>query len=258
MRDLLGVSNLPEGPPLERGVSLDPSLPGTSTFVYPAELDTNWTAPSQSIYRTETPQDLGKRQQGDDSIDHSQAKPSFYGLGPKDPNDHNLIKSPYSDDKPTPKTATTLILAYSYLAGLQKTASTMSEIISGVNPKIQTRSKRMSVHVKRADPTNLRWIFSVKSDSGKSYTVKLKATRPKNNITRLINMDLDLSCNCPAWKWQGPEYHARYDYLLNVPRGTATFPEVRDPKGENTVCKHVLAALRVASKWNIKPKERIL
>jgi hypothetical protein len=108
--------------------------------------------------------------------------------------------------------------------------------------------------LKRADIANLRWIFSVDCGNGPKV-VKLSAIR-KGNITKFSKLELELSCSCPAWRWLGPEFHAKgEDFLLGKPIGTASTPDIRDPERDNRVCKHVAAALSVARGWEI-PKQK--
>jgi hypothetical protein len=54
-----------------------------------------------------------------------------------------------------------------------------------------------------------------------------------------------LSCDCPFWRWNGPEYHAKSDdYMLGQSYGTAGPPNVRDPDREYFLCKHTYAVLK--------------
>lgn len=256
------ASGLPGGGPSAKGRSMSDSS-GTSTFVKPLDdHNTDDPASEQSLYRTDGPKDLGKKQDGgDDAIDNSDASPGYMGLGDKDPNDYSRTKYPYRDGKPNTKNATARWVAQLYLLGRApvmrlsgsiRTAATAEQILAGLNPKFVERSKKIGVQLKRVDVKNLRWIFSITGSTGKEYAVKLKATRPRPNVTRLSKMDLDLSCTCPAWQWQGPEYHAtQEDYLLNKPMGTASTPDVRDPERQNFVCKHVAAVLVETQDWQI-------
>jgi hypothetical protein len=50
---------------------------------------------------------------------------------------------------------------------------------------------------------------------------------------------ISLDCDCPFWRWNGPEFHAKSNqYALGPQRGSATSPDVRDPDKEFFVCKH--------------------
>ena len=56
--------------------------------------------------------------------------------------------------------------------------------------------------------------------------------------------DIYLSCTCPFWRYQGPEYHASKEgYLYGSLRGTGDEPKKKDPNGINKLCKHSYALL---------------
>lgn len=272
------TAELPGGGPADRGRSLDEDVPGYKTFTKP--LDDNNTddpAPEQSLYRTDGPKDLSKKQDpGDDTIDQSHSTPGYMGLGEKDPGDYSKTKYPYRDGKPNQKNADSdfvaelhvleskapLLLTYQartatrvadFIDISNRVAATAEQILSGLNPKFVERSKTVQATLKRADVRNMRWIFSVTSSSDKTYAVKLKAIRPRKNTTKFSKMDLEMSCSCPAWQWQGPEYHATSapDYQLGKPRGTASTPDIRDPERHNKVCKHVAAVLNMTRQWEV-------
>jgi len=138
-----------------------------------------------------------------------------------------------------------------------RVARTLEAILSGLDSEIAQRSKSSKVTLRRADINNLRWIFNVVGNN--AYTVKLRAARPKKNVTKLSKMDLKLACTCPAWRWQGPEYHAKQEEFQD-PRtklqGTASTPDIRDPERDNRVCKHVAAVLGHVQAWDIPAKRR--
>ena len=263
------TAQLPQGDPAGKGLPLGDDVAGYETFVKP--LDDNGTSdtPSEgSIYRTDTPRDWAKPQEGDDSIDHSRATPSYMGLGERDPNDYSITRYPHRDDKSTTHNASEdpEFVAQLYLlrkkAGVlfryeertaSRVAATAEQILSGLNPEFADKAKRAVVTLKRVDAKNLRWIFSVKGNG--TYAVKMKAIRPRKNRTRLSKMDLELSCSCPAWRWLGPEYHAKQDeYQLGKAQGTASTPNIRDPERINRVCKHVAAVLNATRNWDIPVK----
>ena len=137
-------------------------------------------------------------------------------------------------------------------------ARTLGEVLSGLDVDIQKKSKTVKVHLRRADMNNLRWLFSVKGNN--TYVVRLKGKRPKANVTRMAKFDLDMACSCPAWRWQGPEYHAqqnKYQDPKTPLQGTASTPDIRDPERDNKVCKHMAAVLGFVQKWEIPAKGRV-
>lgn len=68
------------------------------------------------------------------------------------------------------------------------------------------------------------------------------------HMVRAVLSEIDeitMTCDCPFWRWGGPEYHAKQnEYILGNPRGTAAPPNVRDPERRNWLCKHAYAVLR--------------
>lgn len=71
--------------------------------------------------------------------------------------------------------------------------------------------------------------------------------KPEHQVQAVLSSidDIALSCSCPFWKWNGPEYNAKNNnFLLGRPRGTAAPPDVRDPDRQYWVCKHAYASIR--------------
>jgi hypothetical protein len=243
-------------------VSLDPGIPGESTFSKPVDDIRKPDPQDDSMYRVEEPDDLGKDQTVPDSIDHSDAHPSFNTGKPSE--EGGKTPYPYRDDKPNAHNASfvaelwklegahTRILS---ATAIIRVASTREEILAGLDPTFQARARQCTSTLKRADIKNLRWIFSVNCGNGPK-AVKVRAM-PKGAARQFAKLDLELSCSCPAWQWLGPEYHAKSeDYQLGPLAGTASTPNIRDPERDNRVCKHVAAALSMTRSWEI-PKAKI-
>lgn len=246
---------MPSGPPSGRGLSLDPSIPGYQTFTKP--LDDTQTHPrnDESIHRIRTPYDRAKDQSKADQTDHSQSTPSSMGVGEWDQDHPSKTKYPYRDDKQNAHNASAMrvVARWLSLGTRTKTARRWEGILNGLNPKFQDRSRRVKVILRRADTKNLRWIFEAVGSH--SYIVKMKVLR-KGNVLNILKTDLELSCSCPAWQWQGPEYHAKQEsYQLGELMGTATSPDIRDPGGQNRVCKHVAAVLSFVKGWKLPPSK---
>ncbi len=258
----LAVAELPGGGSADKGVSLDPGVPGTSTFTKPVNDIRKDDPKDESMYRVEEPGDLGKKQDRGDEIDHSNAHPSFNGLGKPEP--RTTTPYPYRDEVPNAHNASFVAELWK-LEGAQtriveasdkvRVASTSEEILTGLDQDFALRAKKCSATLKRADLKNLRWIFSVNCGNG-PRAVKIKAL-PKAQNRAFAKLDLELSCSCPAWQWLGPEYHAKHeDYQLGPLAGTASTPNIRDPERDNRVCKHVAAALHATRNWEI-PKAKM-
>jgi len=261
-RTPIAVAELPGGGPPNKGVSLDPGIPGESTFSKPVDDIRKPDPKDESIYRVESPDDLTKDQTVPDSIDHSHANPSFNTGKPSE--EGGKTKYPYRDEKPNAHNASFVAELWK-LEGAKtrileasakiRVASTADEILTGLDAEFAKRARKCSASLKRADIKNLRWIFAVNCGNGPK-AVKIRAI-PKAQNRAFAKLDLELSCSCPAWQWLGPEYHStQEDYQLGKPRGTASTPNIRDPERDNRVCKHVAAALHMTRSWEI-PKAKM-
>lgn len=131
-----------------------------------------------------------------------------------------------------------------------KQASTMSDILNRVDRDIQVRARDRVPTLLRTDTKN--WIWHWRSGQWK---VKVQAFK-RGGAKNFIKLNLRVSCNCPFWRWQGPEHWAKQgDYLLGRPQGSAANPVVRDPTHHHPVCKHVYAVLEKSSRFFVRPKK---
>lgn len=121
-----------------------------------------------------------------------------------------------------------------------KVAVKIPEIMSSCGPEVHQKARNIPIKLRRVDQKNAQWTFDVRGSSG-SYKVRVRVTK-KGNVRDPYKVDVLVACSCPFWQWQGPEHWARKKgYLLGRPRGTATNPKIKDPKGRHGACKHVLA-----------------
>ncbi len=268
-RTPIAVAELPGGGPADKGISLDPGIPGESTFSKPVDDIRKPQNEDESMYRVEGPDDMTKDQTVPDSIDHSNAHPSFNSGKPSE--EGSKTKYPYRDQAPNAHNAAFLAeqwklegapvrlvaasTPYVVVDLAPKQAANLSQILTGLDPLFQDRARKCSANLKRADTKNLRWIFAVDCGNGPK-AVKVKAIPKGRNLT-FAKLDLELSCSCKAWQWLGPEYHAKTEaYQLSKPVGTASTPNIRDPERDNRVCKHVAAALSLTKSWAL-PETKI-
>lgn len=128
-------------------------------------------------------------------------------------------------------------------------AKTLTEILSHSSGDIISKAKGVKLRVKRFDPDKGFWTFSCSGSEGETYTVRVKGElTPK--IKNLEKAQVQVSCTCKFFQWQGPEHWAKTNgFLYGKPAGTASSPSEKDPKGKNWVCKHVAAALEQARKY---------
>jgi hypothetical protein len=259
-------SGLPGTGPSEKGVSLDPDIPGTSTYAKPSgEDERKPTIEDHSMYRHDMADDFPKDQNKPDERDHQYAQPAYARPGEVD-DDYSKTKYPYRNQIKDRHNASIvenvaelwlLKCAHEapvFLESPVRVASKLSEIETGLNPTTRQRATKCVSTIKRTDVPNLRWIFSVDCGNGPKM-VRLKAIR-KGNITALAKMDVSFSCSCKAWRWLGSEYHAKGEsYLDGKPVGTASTPNIKDPARVNRVCKHVAAVMSKVRGWSIPVKK---
>ena len=111
----------------------------------------------------------------------------------------------------------------------------------------------------------LEWRVPSSSDPGKSYSCYI-SIEPKQSslfvlasaggrvgdkIQLIKDADVRCFCTCPDFNWSGMKYNMKHRYggyeeghtsADGVPDGSDIRPRVRDPRGRNTVCKHLLAS----------------
>jgi len=123
---------------------------------------------------------------------------------------------------------------------VNKTAVKILEIERQTSSDIQTRSQGYRPKLTNVNKENSIWTFRVGD-----YKVKVKADFGQTD-SDFSTADVKVVCECSFWQFQGPEYWARKkEYLFGQPKGTASKPMVKDPKGDHRCCKHVAAVFRV-------------
>jgi len=116
-----------------------------------------------------------------------------------------------------------------------RTAATSRDILDRTSRKVLDSARRVRLTPVASGERDGVYTLRAAGSSG-THTVKIRTSR--NHVW--------CACSCPFWQYQGPEFWAKNGgYLLGDPRGTATRPDKRDPKGQNWCCKHVAAALRM-------------
>ena len=119
---------------------------------------------------------------------------------------------------------------------MRRSSAYLPDILSNLDPKVESNASSLGAVISGFEDKVLKepLVFEVGD-----YEVVVEARGSRSNP------DLRLTCTCKYWQYQGPEYHAsQEDYLYGTTRGTADFPEKRDPNGTHKVCKHAYAVLR--------------
>jgi hypothetical protein len=133
-----------------------------------------------------------------------------------------------------------------------KVAVKIEELTSRLDPLVRERSKDIKVRLKEK-PLPFEWEF-IAFSKDKKYVVSVRALIDESTQDKRLvkNSDILISCSCPFWVWQGPEFHAKTEnYMFGVPRGTATEPDIRDPEKKKVLCKHALKVLETMKNYAI-------
>lgn len=137
-----------------------------------------------------------------------------------------------------------------------KTADTIAQILTRTAPKVKQRAAERPARITGHDRTKGLWFFQ----SGKHIQRMRVVPKAGSKASNVTQMDVLVSCSCPFWRWQGPEHWSkkhRYLYDRNRTKGTATYPEIRDPKFRHGVCKHIVAVFNLVRSQKLKfsPKQ---
>lgn len=133
----------------------------------------------------------------------------------------------------------------------QKAAATIPELLSATSPDVVGKGKGIKPTLKRADPAKGMWTFTVRGSKGETYTVRVKAL-PSGNAKLVEKAQVQVSCSCDFFRWQGPEHWAKVEkYLYGKPVGTASKPVVKDPDSRHRVCKHLVGVFGLARKYRV-------
>jgi hypothetical protein len=119
----------------------------------------------------------------------------------------------------------------------------------------------ISVRLKRAEPQLGRWTFT--TGSGHEIYTTIFQFIPQGNVKELERLHVRVNCSCPSFVFWGAQFNAYMgDYLYGAIRPKLTKPGKRDPGGKFIICKHILAAIPVVSKYHlmgvpVEVKERL-
>ena len=111
----------------------------------------------------------------------------------------------------------------------------VQDIMDGVPGEIRQKSESYQPRLLKKSILTGRMTFEVGD-----WKVRVRVKNPKSTD----EMKLRLKCDCPFWRYYGPDFWAKQQkYLEGKPAGKATYPDVRDPGGRNGLCKHATAVV---------------
>jgi len=132
---------------------------------------------------------------------------------------------------------------------MKKIAVTINYLLDNTPQAIKQRARNLTVNFLRY--RNNRWVYDVNG-----YIVRIKAPKISKIVQRELtdnqleqlkkikNRDMLVSCPCNFWKWGGPDFNADQNGYGERSFSNLSEPVERDPEHENLICKHVYAALK--------------
>jgi len=117
--------------------------------------------------------------------------------------------------------------------------------------RIQNKGREGNIELVGQDFKNFLFQFKVPGDgwpnSKPFYQVDIKFN--KDGTPSLQELDVQVRCDCPFFIYNGPEHNASTgNYLFSNPRGTADPPDIRDPRRQYYICKHIAAVFSLIDK----------
>lgn len=137
----------------------------------------------------------------------------------------------------------------------KKTAVSIAELVRSTSDYSKKYVKGVNVKFLFADRKNIKYYFRAKGfepwSSNRFHNVILKFEKnPK--IKDLRAMDVKISCDCPFWQYQGPDFNAQKEkYLEGDPKSRGE-PVDRSSLSKNKICKHVAAVREHIDSWLIR------
>jgi hypothetical protein len=213
--------------PIPTGETEEADFFGTKTFVYDDNKQTLPSTEDGSIFETD----------GADNLTHHQEYNFDSNL--QSPTDTSYMSDvdmtqywdyPYRQDQKPVRHSSIRVPVLMVRLALKPEA-----LEPRVPEKIKTNAKSCSVQLISYDKRSRVFTFGVNCGNG-----------VKTVHASMSDLDhVALSCTCPFWRWNGPEFHAKENrFLLGQPAGSAAPPEIRDPDRKYWLCKHAYAVLK--------------
>lgn len=125
---------------------------------------------------------------------------------------------------------------------MEKKALTIADLIDGTSKRSIKYEQGCNAKLKRAAPKLGRWTFTVKCGENWSkgpYDVKFKLLKKGPRYKEIVNRQIEVSCNCNAWKYNGADFNALQNEYSERQFSDGSKPNVRDRRRKYLICKHV-------------------
>ena len=126
----------------------------------------------------------------------------------------------------------------------QKRALTIADLIDGTSKRSIEYEPNCVAKLKRATPKIGRWMFTVKCGERWSkgpYDVRFRLLKKGPRYKDMVNRQIEISCNCNAWKYNGADYNAIQNEYSERQYSDGSSPNIRDRRRKYLICKHVAA-----------------
>jgi hypothetical protein len=131
-----------------------------------------------------------------------------------------------------------------------KKAYSIAELLN-TSAKSVKYEKGCNASLTKATPKIGRWIFKVECNEKWSkgpYNVRFRLLKGQTSPD-MIGRDIEVSCNCNAWKYNGADYNAMKKDYSERQYSDGSTPNVRDKKRKYLICKHVAACIPIFSNY---------
>jgi len=134
---------------------------------------------------------------------------------------------------------------------MYKVCVTVRELLSRTTRAVEQKTRGCGVGLIRQGRGRYTWsalVSCAETYSRGPYEVRVRVPKrawPKPGETKtLLETDVEVSCNCPAWLYWGSAYNAEQEQYRErrSPTGVEP-PDIRDPMRERLVCKHAYLVL---------------
>lgn len=203
---------------------------GSKTFVYDDVQNTAPPSDPGSIFDIDDADSMTHHQDLPSSHDENWQVPSETSyMGDVDVTD-SYFRYPYRTEE-SPVRHSCVVVAPRAIA---RVALKPHELETKAPDKVRKNARTCSVKLVSYDRRSRVFTFNVGCGN-----------KPRTVRASLSDVDhVAMDCDCPFWKWNGPEFHAKANsYMLGPQRGTAGPPEKRDPDRKFFLCKHAYAVL---------------
>lgn len=139
---------------------------------------------------------------------------------------------------------------YPYRSDHEVRHSSIVSLIKPIKVRLALKPEVLQEHApdkikERANSCAVKFISYVKPS--RMYTFSVDCGNVPHMVRAVLSEidEITMTCDCPFWRWGGPEFHGKAQkFLLGKPRGTAEPPDIRDPNREHWLCKHAYAVLK--------------